>query len=405
MPKRKADETADDAVGVPGGEKIISPNANPRKKSKKEALAAARDWHDARSSSSSSSGGVVVVVDGGGASAGPIVVGESTTSKPPAKSPVRKDKKEAHAAAKDWHDAKRSSTTSGGALAPVVHARTGAVGGVKMVAVQSRIAASRSDENECAAPAPAEAVDKRMHEDAASTQSALHRDAKPTTKGGGKNAFLKSLRAVEGGEKELASNSVITTTTTMTTSTAPSTAPSTGGSSTRFSSKVVCFAKEYLGIVSKALLFLILFALNIATAIVAIVVIRGSSSSFDALREQHASEVDGLETGLTKSREVEALLRSGVRVLEREMMARRDARGESGLADVLAIYGIRTDTSILDDDDANYALQSLEERNHWLEGMRALEEERKLGMEKLDSMRNALFETGRFRWEEDGSPN
>ena len=402
MPKRKAGETSDDdAVGVPVGETAFSPNAIPRKKSKKEALAAARDWHDARSTSSA----------GAVASAGrPNAACESASESLSARSSAKKGKKEALAAARDWHDARRSSTTP---FPPVVPARTDAVGGARAAAAQPRtIASSTYDGKGCAprtraAPVGASVVE-RMHEDAAaSTQSELHRDATTATKGGGRNAFLKSLRAaMEGDDKISASNTAIATATNTTTT--ASTTPSMGGSGTRSSSDVVYpAARECIGIVGRAIVCLILFALNIATAIVAIVVIRASSSSFDALRERHASEVVELETGLAKSREVEALLRSGVRVLEREMMARGDAGRESDVADVRAMYGIRPDAGTDDDDDdSKYILQSREERNDWLEGMRVLEGERKMGMEKLQATRMALFKTGRFRWDEDGtSPN
>jgi hypothetical protein len=64
MPKRKARETADNAIG-PSSKKIITPNANPplHKKSKKKALAAAKDWHDAPSITSGSVVTIVVAED------------------------------------------------------------------------------------------------------------------------------------------------------------------------------------------------------------------------------------------------------------------------------------------------------------------------------------------------------
>ncbi len=392
MPKRKANESADDAVGLGGEKRTIPPNdatPPPRKRGRREALAAAKDWHDARSTASS--GG------GGGAPAGP---GVDQSTAEDAISPRRKGGREALAAAREWHDARSSSTSSGGVAFATAPRRTGAVDdGGKVVGVPPRSVASssRSDEYECAPPVVDVAVAAppavRKPDDNISNQSALYRDALPTMGVGGGNAFLKSLRGVGGDMKVSTSRSENTTATaTMTTSIAES----MGGSTSTYSSstRLAYPAKDFLGIVGKSLLFLALFALNITTAIVAIVVIRGSSSSFDALRDRHASEVDALVTRISKSREMEALLRSGVGVLEREMQARRNAGGGIDSDDVRAMYGIRTESSI--DDAADYDIQSVEERNDWLEGMRALEEERSLGLEKLNAMRIALFEDGRF---------
>jgi len=63
MPKRKAPEPADDvAAGV--SEKITTSCPNPRKKNKHEALAAAREWHDGRAKSGVGVGVAVGVVGG-----------------------------------------------------------------------------------------------------------------------------------------------------------------------------------------------------------------------------------------------------------------------------------------------------------------------------------------------------
>jgi hypothetical protein len=153
--------------------------------------------------------------------------------------------------------------------------------------------------------------------------------------------------------------------------------------------------KKCIGIFGKSLLFLSLFALNISTAIVSIVVINGLSSSIDALRERHASDVEELVTGVSRSREVEALLRSGIRVLEREMMQAK-RMDDSSADDARAAYGI--DDAYVDD-----LPQSLEEKDDWLRGMRALEAEKSRSLENLNAKTSTLFEAGRVWSEEDGA--
>lgn len=160
--------------------------------------------------------------------------------------------------------------------------------------------------------------------------------------------------------------------------------------------------KKYIHIFGKSLLFLLLFALNISTAIVSIVVINGLSSSIDALRERHASEVKGLVRGVSRSREVEALLRSGIRVLERDIMQAKRIDDSSAKDDARAVYGIRTDPRI-DDADVDDLPQSLEEKDDWLRGMTALEAEKSRGLENLNAKIITLFEAGRVWSEEDGA--
>ena len=423
MPKRKA------PVGV--GDKIMSASPNPHKKKKKEALAAAREWHDGRAKS-----GVVVVGVGAspaaenpGAGDGKIaavqqlstasarsdekecdVAATSATAAATSAAAAKKGKKEALASAREWHDSRAKSgvVVVGGGASPAV-AKAGAGVG-KIAAVQLRSATSA--QKECASAATsADSAGQMMPENVISTQSPLYRDAKPFKTdvgpggGGGNNAFLKSVRTEKGTaikSKNDESSSMSTTN-----ESPPFTAPSISGS-TNLSSRfepghyMDATTKKYIRIFGKSLLFLLLFALNISTAIVSIVVINGLSSSIDALRERHASEVKGLVRGVSRSREVEALLRSGIRVLERDIMQAKRIDDSSAKDDARAVYGIRTDPRI-DDADVDDLPQSLEEKDDWLRGMTALEAEKSRGLENLNAKIITLFEAGRVWSEEDGA--
>ena len=427
MPKRKAPEPADDvAAGV--SDKITTSSPNPHKKNKHEALAAAREWHDGRAKSGVGVG-VVVDVFGGASSAaakagagdGKIAAAQQQLSATSARSDekecavaaasaaaattsaiaaaTKKSKQEALAAAREWHDgrAKYGVDVVGGGASPAA-AKAGAG---KIAAVQRRSATSAKKECTAAATSAASAG-KIMPEKVISTQSPLYRDVKPSkTDGGpgrgGNNAFLKSVRTEKGTALKSKNDDLSSKSTNI--KSPPLTAPSTSGStnlSSRFApGHMDATTKKCIGIFGKSLLFLSLFALNISTAIVSIVVINGLSSSIDALRERHASDVEELVTGVSRSREVEALLRSGIRVLEREMMQAK-RMDDSSADDARAAYGI--DDAYVDD-----LPQSLEEKDDWLRGMRALEAEKSRSLENLNAKTSTLFEAGRVWSEEDGA--
>ena len=421
MPKRKAPEPADDvAVGV--CDKLMTSSPNPHKKSKTEALAAAREWHDGRAKSG------VVAVGGASPSAGKAGAGDgkiSDVQQLPAASArsdeeecavaatsaaaatthaaaAEKGKKEALAAAREWHDGRAKSgvvAVVGDASPAVAKARAG-VG--KIAAVQQRSATSA--QKECASAATSAASAGKIPENVVSTQPPLYRDEKPTKSdggpGGGNNAFLKSVRTEKG--TALKSKKDESSSKSTNTESPPLTAPSISGStnlSSRFApDRTDATTKKYIGIFGRSLLFLSLFALNISMAIVSIVVINGLSSSIDALRERHVSEVEELATRVSKSREVEALLRSGIRVLEREAT---QAERTDDPADASAVYGIRTEDTRI---DARVdPPQSLEEKDDWLQGMRALEAEKRRGLESLNAKIITLSGAGRVWSEEDGA--
>ena len=193
MPKRKA------PVGV--GDKIMSASPNPHKKKKKEALAAAREWHDGRAKS-----GVVVVGVGAspaaenpGAGDGKIaavqqlstasarsdekecdVAATSATAAATSAAAAKKGKKEALASAREWHDSRAKSgvvVVGGGGASPAVAKAGTGVG--KIAAVQLRSATSA--QKECASAATsADSAGQMMPENVISTQSPLYRDAKPS---------------------------------------------------------------------------------------------------------------------------------------------------------------------------------------------------------------------------------
>ena len=429
MPKRKAPEPADDvAAGV--SEKITTSCPNPRKKNKHEALAAAREWHDGRAKSGVGVGVAVGVVGGtspaaakAGAGDGKIAAAQQQLSATSARSDekecavaaasaaaattsataaaTKKSKQEALAAAREWHDGRaKSGVVVGGVGASPAVAKAGAGVG-KIAAVQQRSATSA--QKECASAATSAAsAGQIMPENVISTQSPLYRDAKPTKTdggpgGGGNNAFLKSVRTEKG--TALKSKKYESSSKSTTIESPPLTAPSISGS-TNLSSRYApghmdATTKKYIGIFGKSLLFLSLFALNISTAIVSIVFINGLSSSIDALRERHVSEVEELVTGVSRSREVEALLRSGIRVLELEIMQAK-RMDDSSADDARASYGI-------DDADVDDVPQSLEEKDDWLRGMRALEAEKSGSLENMNAQMSNLFEAGRVWSEEDGA--
>ncbi len=418
MPKRKAPEPADDvAAGV--SEKITTSCPNPRKKNKHEALAAAREWHDGRAKSGVGVvGGTSPAAAKAGAGDGKIAAAQQQLSATSARSDekecavaaasaaaaaaaTKKSKQEALAAAREWHDGRaKSGVVVGGVGASPAVAKAGAGVG-KIAAVQRRSATSA--QKECASAATSAAsAGQIMPENVISTQSPLYRDAKPTKTdggpgGGGNNAFLKSVRTEKG--TALKSKKYESSSKSTTIESPPLTAPSISGStnlSSRFApGHMDATTKKYIGIFGRSLLFLSLFALNISTAIVSIFVINGLSSSIDALRERHVSEVEELVTGVSRSREVEALLRSGIRVLEREIMQAK-RMDDSSADDARASYGI-------DDADVDDVPQSLEEKDDWLRGMRALEAEKSGSLENLNAQMSTLFEAGRVWSEEDGA--
>jgi hypothetical protein len=420
MPKRKAPEPADAGSSVAGVGEKLTLSLNPHKKSKQEALTAARDWHDSLNKSGVGGGGASPAAAKAGAGAGEIaavqqraatharsqekecaVAASSAAAATSAGPAAKKSKKEALAAAREWHDSRaKSGAVVVGASPAAVKAGSG---DCKIAAVQQRSATSARKEFAAAATSAASA--RQMPENVISTQSPLYRDAKPTkTDGGpgdGNNAFLKSVRTEKGTALKSKNDESSSKSTNI--ESPPLTAPSMTASK-KSSSRVALghmdttAKRKNIGIFGKSLLFLSLFALNISMAIVAIVVIKDLSSSLDELRERHVSEVKELVTRLSTSREVEALLRSGIHVLEQEIV---QAKRMNDSADARAMYGIRTDPRIEADDDL---LQSLEEKDDWLQGIRALEVEKSRGLENLNAKRIALLVASRV-WSEEGDAN
>ena len=110
----------------------------------------------------------------------------------------------------------------------------------------------------------------------------------------------------------------------------------------------------------ETILILFLLALNVAAAAY---IIYDQYTSNSAFQEQYVLGVEKLNAELSKTLEVEALLRSGIAVLEQEMQVNRN--GMENLVEVPSLYKIHL---------GQYdGLLSHEEKGAWLERLGMLE--------------------------------
>lgn len=301
MSKRNAPDTAAGSCSHhPELSNSLSPNPRPHKKRKKESLAAARTWHTVHQARAAK-------VPGGDGGDGGNDDGDVVDD---------------------------DIAVGGGKLSPAAAAvATSANSGCAPTAIASIATTStaRSYENDGLAAASAAAA-TTMHKTSNAMQSSLYHentrprkmDVHPGGGGqGGKNNFLKSLRTGNLDDtanlNKLSNKNEDSTEDDVASASSSLTVPSlimNGSTAKRY---------YYCGIVGKALLYLMLLVVNIATGIVSMVVLNGLSLSYHTLHEQHMFEVTTLKNNLATSRNVEALLRSSVRVLDEEIQMKMEA--------------------------------------------------------------------------------
>lgn len=396
-PKRKAPADVVDAANDSG---LTSPT--PRKRTKAEAKAAAKEWHDNRvkkaaaaAAAASSSASVSTIsasvtsevssaqkVPAVAIASGNVVnVGITATAKgATSPTPRKKSKAEARAAAKAWHENRSGRTgTTGASLSPprpppsidgnltTDKSTTRGTGGnafLKSVRTEASTATVMKPKKEDPPPSPGV-------------------DTNKSARGAGGNAFLKSVRA------EAKTSAVVepkkedppTAAATGSTSEKPepeSTAPASSneGSATTASSVVTpaqpkSTPKSFIGKVLRFVFFVLGLTLNVA---VIFGIINHQSSSFDEFERQNDVEVSRLTALISKSSELEAVLRSGVRVLEEKVQKMREAMGVGGEGDGHALQEMQSD-----EDDVELLMS--EDKQNMLDALQTLEEQ--LGAEQL----------------------
>jgi hypothetical protein len=343
-PKRKA-PNADAADS--------STSPTPRKKTKAEAKAAAKEWAENRrkkattttTSAAASSAASADVSSGASAQKSPKRSDAAAAAAAAAKSdttdptPSKKSKAEAKAAAKTWHESRNRRTDTAGTSVSLMSPPPVVSGGPKT--------------------------------EKSTSNSGL----------GGGNAFLKSLR------------SEVNTTAVPKKQDPPSAAPahakpaksaasdkgSTAAATATTSSPVETPAqpkstvKNFIGKVLRFILFLLGLTLNVA-AIMGIM--KHQLSSFDEIERQNDSEISRLSAAVSKSSELEAVLRSGVRVLEEKVQRMRETMGignEAGGFDLHEMY---------QEEDEDVDIQMSEDKQNLQDALQNLEEQL-LGDEQL----------------------
>ena len=273
--------------------------------------------------------------------------------------PRKKSKKEALAAAKEWHDKRQQSGDSTNKVANA-SAPAPTSNGSKTVAAQKTATSAWANKKVAAMiSSEVETVPKRS--------SPLFEEEK-SRRGG--NAFLQSLREEKRPaadvKEEAASlrpmNGVQHLTTTQSGVVVEN--ESTMNTGTR---RKIDFAE------------LILVFLFLALNIVAVMFIYDQQASIHNYQISHAIEVEKLKAGLSKSRGVEAVLWSGIDVLEQTHNVNSSDNVNKVLKDlseVPALYNIKIEQDV--------DLQSSDAKRDWLEGIRMKEVEKRLTLDDLD---------------------
>ena len=268
--------------------------------------------------------------------------------------PRKKSKKEALAAAKEWHDKRQQSGDSTNKVANA-SAPAPTSNGSKTVAAQKTATSAW-------ASSEVETMPK------SSMQSSPLFEEEKSRRGG--NAFLQSLREEKRPaadvKEEAASlrpmNGVQHLTTTQSGVVVEN--ESTMNTGTR---RKIDFAE------------LILVFLFLALNIVAVMFIYDQQASIHNYQISHAIEVEKLKAGLSKSRGVEAVLWSGIDVLEQTHNVNSSDNVNKVLKDlseVPALYNIKIEQDV--------DLQSSDAKRDWLEGIRMKEVEKHLALDDLD---------------------
>ena len=382
-PKRKAPTDVVDAADSG----LTSPT--PRKRTKAEAKAAAKEWHDNRlkkaaaaaAASSSASVSTISASVGSEVSSPQKVSAVASdvsisnvgiTAKGP--TPRKKSKAEARAAAKAWHENRNGTSVSSSPPRPPP-----SVDGKLTTAKSSRGAGASGNAflKSVRTDTSTIAVMKPKKEDPPPSPGV---DTSKSTRGARGNSFLKSVRAkanttavvVEPKKEDPPS----APTSVKPAPTATETASSNEGSTTTTSSVVSpaqpkSTPKSFIGKVLRFFFFVFGLTLNVA-AIIGI--INHQLSSFDEFERQNDVEVSRLTALVSKSSELEAVLRSGVRVLEEKVRKMREAMGVGSGGDGHALQDMQSD-----EDDIELLMS--EDKENMLDALQTLEEQ--LGAEQL----------------------
>ena len=286
---------------------------------------------------------------------------EATTTSP---APRKKSKKEALAAAKEWHDKRQQSGVStkkvANASAPVPTSN-----GSKRVAAQKTATSAWANKKVAAisSGSEVETVPKSP------MQSSPLFEEEKSRRGG--NAFLQSLREEKRSAAAVKEE-------------ATSLRPMNGVHSTRTSQSGVV-VDENESTMNTGLRRKIDFAelipvfLFLALNIVAVMFIYDQQASIHNYQISHALEVEKLKAELSKSRGVEAVLWSGIDVLEQAHNVNSSDNVNKilkDLSEVPALYNIKIEQYV--------DLQSSDAKRDWLEGIRMKEVEKHLALDDLD---------------------
>jgi len=324
MPKRKAHET--EATRSAGSEtgSGFDKSPNPRKKSKREALAAAKKWHDKREKS----GGDATMKGSPGGSK--RVTSQRATSARTGGKPTAK--------LAAGHEENNTLTTRQQIMSGAIPSRSPLLGEEKSL-------------------------------------------TNTNTGGLGGNVFLESLRknnnisATSIKEEDVHSDSINAKPLPVSESVNGSANSSSNSTPVRNDMarpghknteirKSICSMGE-------TILILFLLALNVAAAAY---IIYDQYTSNSAFQEQYVLGVEKLNAELSKTLEVEALLRSGIAVLEQEMQANRN--GMENLGEVPSLYKIHL---------GQYdGLLSHEEKGAWLERLGMLDVDKNMALDDMD---------------------
>jgi hypothetical protein len=321
-PKRKVENAAGDAT-----DSGTSPT--PRKKTKAEAKAAAKEWAENRrkKATASASASTSYVRSGKAPTAADDAIAISGPAVP---TPRKTSKAEALAAAKRWHETRN--------LQPV-----GSV---------------------CVSSPPPRAVGN------------LNKDQSKKASGG--NAFLKSLRTDVHtpvvSKKEDPPPAAMDSVKPATTVVSDNGSAGNTSSSARTPAQPKSTVKS-ISIIRKVLRFF-LFSLGLALNVAAILsVMKNQLSSFDEFERQHDMETTRLSAAVSKSNELEAVLRTGVRVLEEKVQRMRETMGIGYAGGGHALHEMQLD----EDSDADLLLS--EDKRSFHDALRILEEH--IGDEQL----------------------
>lgn len=347
MPKRKAPQSQSAPNAADAATNIASPD-DPRKKTKQDALSAAKSWHDRRNSSNKST------AEGG--------AGSSSSAK------------------------KVNGNINVATLVGKINASVASSSKVVVTAQQSILSDSKKSSKKKSPLLGDDVTTDVFNEDSFRKNDSSKSSSNRGGKGGNSNALLRSLRKEkESGAKRGSLSSNSTNETPPPSSTATSLSTSDASISSKNDEKNGTAQKSTDSksgtIIGEALIILCLIALSVIAAIF----IHDQQTSDKSLIEEHALEVSRLKAEIAISREVEVVLRSKISsvILELEQQSHQWETEDLGVVPTLYDIEILAEKQGNDDDDDG--LQSPEAKNDWLEGIRLLTVEKHLGLNELES--------------------